>query len=570
MLTLEQAAQPRVPSVPYVPVLEGQVAVVTGASSGIGRAVAVGFGRAGANVVVNYVGNGANGRGGGCEVVREIEAAGGRAIAVQADVSDEEDVRALFRAAINAFGTVHILVSNAGLQRDAALHEMTLDQWNHVLGVNLTGQFLCAREAVREFRRRGIQPEVSVAAGKIICMSSVHEVIPWAGHANYAASKGGVAMLMKSLAQELAPHRVRVNSIAPGAIRTPINTGAWSTPEAYERLLNLISYKRHRGAERHRPGGRLARLGRVRLRERRHAVRGRRHDPLPRLRGQRVMRRVPPIRTAIGVLRGHWPEYLLEAAGLGAVMLVSAAVTTAVEAPLLPAFAGLDAVSRRMIEGAAIAGTGIALVYSHLGRRSGAHFNPAVTLTFLLLGKVRPWDAAFYALAQVLGGLAGLLLAAVVLGTALGMAPVQWTATVPGPSGAGLAFLAEFLSAFFLMSIVLALGGFPRAARFTGFIAGLLSFVFITVEAPISGFSLNPARSLASALPSGLWMGFWIYVLAPPAGMALAALVNRRALTLPPMPCAKLLHDTATRCIHCGFEPARAAAHPQCEEVSHV
>ena len=165
------------------------------------------------------------------DVVREIVATGGAAVSVRADVSREDEVQDMFRSAAAAFGAVHILVNNAGLQRDAPT-------------VNLTGQFLCAREAAREFQRRGMDPGVSVSAGKIICMSSVHEVIPWAGHANYAASKGGVSMLMKTLAQELAPWRIRVNSIAPGAIRTPINAAAWNTPEAYARLLQLIPYKR--------------------------------------------------------------------------------------------------------------------------------------------------------------------------------------------------------------------------------------------------------------------------------------------------------------------------------------
>ncbi len=146
--------------------------------------------------------------------------------------------------AIAAFGTLDIVVSNAGLQRDAPIDTMTIEQWNTVIGINLTGQFLCAREAVREFKRRGPRPDVSVATGKIICMSSVHQRIPWGGHVNYATSKGGVMMMMQTLAQELAPSRIRVNSIAPGAIRTPINTSAWSTPEAYEKLMHLVPYKR--------------------------------------------------------------------------------------------------------------------------------------------------------------------------------------------------------------------------------------------------------------------------------------------------------------------------------------
>jgi glucose 1-dehydrogenase len=159
-------------------------------------------------------------------------------------VSQEAQVAEMFRSMVAEFGTIDILVNNAGLQRDAAFHEMTLAQWNTVISVNLTGQFLCAREAIREFLRRGIIESVSCAAGKIICMSSVHQEIPWAGHANYASSKGGIMMLMESLAQEVAPHRVRVNSIAPGAIRTPINTAAWQTKQAYEKLMTLVPYKR--------------------------------------------------------------------------------------------------------------------------------------------------------------------------------------------------------------------------------------------------------------------------------------------------------------------------------------
>lgn len=220
--------------------LAGQKALVTGANSGIGQAVAVGMARAGADVIVNYITNDAAAQ----EVVRLIEAEGVRGMAIEADVSKEIEVIDMFKKALDAFGTLDILVPNAGLQRDSALVDMTLSEWNTVLGINLTGQFLCIREAVKEFLRRGVRKEVSVAAGKIICMSSVHEMIPWAGHANYAASKGGIFMMMKSMAQELAPHRIRVNSIGPGAIRTPINTSAWSTPVAYAALMELVPYRR--------------------------------------------------------------------------------------------------------------------------------------------------------------------------------------------------------------------------------------------------------------------------------------------------------------------------------------
>ena len=220
--------------------LVGQKALVTGANSGIGKAVAIGLARAGADVIVNYVTNEPAAR----EVVAAIEAEGAKGLAIEADVSKEAQVQAMFNDALAAFGTIDILVPNAGLQRDASLVEMSLEQWNTVIGVNLTGQFLCIREAVREFLRRGVRKDVSVAAGKIICMSSVHEVIPWSGHVNYASSKGGIQMMMKSLAQELAPHRIRVNAIGPGAIRTPINTDAWSTPEAYAELMKLVPYRR--------------------------------------------------------------------------------------------------------------------------------------------------------------------------------------------------------------------------------------------------------------------------------------------------------------------------------------
>lgn len=232
--------EPVMPRVPPQKLLLGQKALVTGASSGIGRAIALALGEAGADVVVNYV----SGADKALALVDEIAAQGSAALALRADVSDEAQVREMFGAMKERFGTIDILVNNAGLQQDAAFHDMTLAQWNKVIGVNLTGQFLCSREAVREFMRRGVRPEVSCSAGKILCISSVHEVIPWAGHVNYAASKGGVMLMMKSIAQEVAPYRIRVNSICPGAIRTPINMEAWDTPKAYSELMKLIPYKR--------------------------------------------------------------------------------------------------------------------------------------------------------------------------------------------------------------------------------------------------------------------------------------------------------------------------------------
>ncbi len=220
--------------------LAGQRAIVTGANSGIGEGVARGLAEAGVAVAVNYVSGEDKAR----KIVEDINARGGRAIMVKADVSNEAEVKAMFAHVIDAFGSVDILVNNAGLQQDAPFHEMSLQQWDKVIAVNLTGQFLCAREAVREFLRRGVVLALSRAAGKIICISSVHDVIPWAGHVNYAASKGGVAMLMKSMAQELAPQAIRINSVSPGAIKTPINTAAWDTPEAEAELLKLIPYNR--------------------------------------------------------------------------------------------------------------------------------------------------------------------------------------------------------------------------------------------------------------------------------------------------------------------------------------
>ncbi len=232
--------QPHLPKIPAQRILAGQAALVTGANSGIGRAVAEALAEAGAHVAVNYVVGPESAE----EAAKAARAFGVKAITVQADVSDEAQVQAMFRKVVAEFGALDILVNNAGLQADAAFDAMTLAQWNKVLGVNLTGQFLCAREAVRQFKLQGVRPELSCCAGKILCMSSVHETIPWAGHVNYAASKGGVMMMMKSISQEVAQHRIRVNAIAPGAIRTPINTQAWSTPEAYNALMKLVPYKR--------------------------------------------------------------------------------------------------------------------------------------------------------------------------------------------------------------------------------------------------------------------------------------------------------------------------------------
>jgi Dehydrogenases with different specificities (related to short-chain alcohol dehydrogenases) len=220
-------------------VLQGQRAIVTGASSGIGAAIARAYAAAGAKVGVNYVSKSQDAD----AIVAAIREAGGEGIAIGADVSDEAQVKAMFDRFAAEFGGVDIVVANAGIQIDAGFAQMELAQFNRVLQVNLTGQFLCAREGVRRFLAQGPSP-LSRALGKIVCMSSVHEVIPWAGHVNYAASKGGVMLMMKSLAQEVAPKKIRVNSIAPGAIRTPINRVAWETEAALTKLLDLIPYGR--------------------------------------------------------------------------------------------------------------------------------------------------------------------------------------------------------------------------------------------------------------------------------------------------------------------------------------
>lgn len=221
-------------------VLKDQVALITGASSGIGKEIAQAMAAAGARVIANYHSDeeGAN------ETLDLIRESGGHAIAIRADVSREDQVLEMFRAGIDQFGTIDILVSNAGLQKDSGFLQMSLADWQKVLDVNLTGGFLCAREAAKEFCRRGVVPERSKAAGKIIFISSVHDSIPWAGHANYASAKGGLMMLMKSLAQELAPYKIRVNSISPGAIKTDINRSVWEDPEGEAKMCKLIPYGR--------------------------------------------------------------------------------------------------------------------------------------------------------------------------------------------------------------------------------------------------------------------------------------------------------------------------------------
>lgn len=220
--------------------LSGQTALVTGANSGIGEAIAKELGARGARVVVNFV------RGDEEEnaVVNCIIAAGGEAMPAKADVSNPDDVAGMFQKAIDAWGTLDIVVTNAGVQIDSSFLKMDIAAWQKVIGINLTGQFLCAQAAARIFARQGVREGISKSAGKIICISSVHEVIPWAGHVNYATSKGGIHMMMQTIAQELAPSKIRVNAIAPGAIKTKINESVWSDPAKAQDLLKLIPYGR--------------------------------------------------------------------------------------------------------------------------------------------------------------------------------------------------------------------------------------------------------------------------------------------------------------------------------------
>jgi len=222
--------------------LRNQVAIITGASSGIGAGIAKSIASAGATVIINH--SSEKSKDEAQKVLDDIQKNGGEGMVCQCDVSKEDEVVKMFKDVISTYGTVDILVNNAGIQKDAKFIDMTLEEWDTVMGVNLRGQFLCSREAIKEFLRRGIDKTRSVACGKIIHISSVHEIIPWAGHANYAASKGAIKMLMQTLAQEHGADKIRVNSICPGAIQTPINKDAWETPDAMNDLLKLIPYNR--------------------------------------------------------------------------------------------------------------------------------------------------------------------------------------------------------------------------------------------------------------------------------------------------------------------------------------
>ena len=255
-------------------------------------------------------------------------------------------------------------------------------------------------------------------------------------------------------------------------------------------------------------------------------------------------------------LREHWPEYLIEAAGLGVIMLVSASIAVVAQT-LLPA--AWPPLPRRIVQGLTIAGTGASLVYSPWGMRSGAHFNPSVTLTFLVLGRVKAVDAAYYMIFQVMGGLAGISVAGLLLGSLLRDPPTLWIVTRPGAHGVLVALVAEFFVAFLAMETILVTGAFPGVSKFTGVFVAMLVFLFVSFESPLSGFSMNPARSFGSAAVSGQWTALWIYVLAPPSGMLAAALLKRSLRWAPSSNCAKLVRNGSQRCIHCGYTPSLGA-----------
>ena len=263
--------------------------------------------------------------------------------------------------------------------------------------------------------------------------------------------------------------------------------------------------------------------------------------------------------TATNALRTHWPEYLIEGWALGTFMISAGLVATLLGAPASPVHRALpDPMWRQAAGGIAMGLTAIALIHSRWGKRSGAHMNPAVTLTFLRLGKISPWDALFFVIAQVVGGVSGVLLVAALAGHSFSDPPVNYAATLPGPGGPAAAFAAEFMISAVLMLTVLSVSASARLAPFTGLIAGCLVATYIAFESPLSGMSMNPARSLASAAPGMLWHHLWIYLTAPLLGMLAGAQVFLLVAGAKHVLCAKLLHPLGVPCIHCGYEPRAA------------
>src|SRR5215472_7382617 len=271
--------------------------------------------------------------------------------------------------------------------------------------------------------------------------------------------------------------------------------------------------------------------------------------------------------TLTHALREHWPEYLIEAWALGTFMVSAGLVATLLGAPISPVHRALpDPMWRNAAGGIAMGVTAIALIHSGWGKRSGAHMNPAVTLTFLRLGKIHPWDALFFVMAQLVGGLCGVLVIAALAGHAFSDPPVSYAATLPGPAGPAAAFAAEFVISAALMLTVLSLTAAARLAPYTGLVVGCLVAGYITFESPLSGMSMNPARSLASAAPAMLWHHLWIYLTAPLLGMLTGAQVFLMVAGARRVLCAKLLHPLGVRCIHCGYQPSAEAR----SEVSHA
>lgn len=255
----------------------------------------------------------------------------------------------------------------------------------------------------------------------------------------------------------------------------------------------------------------------------------------------------------LSTLRQHWPEYVCEAACLGAFMISAGTFTALLEYPNSPMRQALPGDFLRLaLNGLAMGLTAIAIIYTPIGARSGAHMNPAVTWTFFRLGKVKLWDALFYPIFQTLGGIAGVLLVKFTLGSIFTDAPVSYVVTVPGQAGVTTAFIAETAIACGMMLMVLFMTNTPKLARFTGLFGGALVFLYITFEAPLSGMSINPARTVASALPSGVWTSGWIYFVAPLAGMLLAVEIYRALRKGAQVACAKWNHDPRQRCIFCG------------------
>ncbi len=277
--------------------------------------------------------------------------------------------------------------------------------------------------------------------------------------------------------------------------------------------------------------------------------------------GERSTNQIGWPQSAVATFRKHWPEYLCEAACLGIFMISAGGFTALLEYPGSPVHNAIpNDFTRLALNGLAMGLTAICIIYSPWGARSGAHMNPAVTWTFFRLGKVKPWDALFYPMFQTLGGVMGVLLVKFMLGRVFTETPVNYVVTVPGKTGVAAAFIAEIVIACGMMLMVLFMTNTPKLARFTGLCGGTLVFLYITFEAPLSGMSINPARTVASALPSGVWKAGWVYFVAPIGGMLLAVEIYRALRKGAQVACAKWNHDPRQRCIFCGH-PGESSSH---------